>query len=136
MCRENGRLSPVRSCLFERSRLSGNVPGTIRTYVVPCGGGADNERAGTGDDTAYGPPFPLGLAGDADQTIAAFAARLQDAVDLNAVREDLASVVHKTLEPAHVSVWMRQAGKEVASASSTANRRDSGTCPVAGPLPR
>ena len=43
---------------------------------------------------------------DADQTIAAFAARLEDAVDLNAVRDDLASVVHKTLEPAHVSVWM------------------------------
>ena len=45
---------------------------------------------------------------DADKTIAAFAARLQDAVDLNAVRDDLASVVHKTLEPAHVSVWMSE----------------------------
>jgi hypothetical protein len=45
---------------------------------------------------------------DADQTIAAFAARLQDAVDLNAVRDDLASAVHKTLEPAHVSVWISE----------------------------
>ncbi len=45
---------------------------------------------------------------DADKTITAFAARLQDAVDLNAVRDDLASVVHKTLEPAHVSVWMSE----------------------------
>jgi hypothetical protein len=45
---------------------------------------------------------------DADQTVAAFAARLQDAVDLDAVRDDLASVVHKTLEPAHVSVWMSE----------------------------
>ena len=45
---------------------------------------------------------------DADKTIAAFAARLQDPVDLNAVRDDLASVVDKTLEPAHVSVWMSQ----------------------------
>jgi hypothetical protein len=45
---------------------------------------------------------------DADKTIAAFAARLQDAVDLNAVRDDLASVVHNTLEPAHVSVWMSE----------------------------
>jgi len=43
---------------------------------------------------------------DTDKTIAAFAGRLQDAVDLNAVRDDLASVVDKTLEPAHVSVWM------------------------------
>ena len=31
---------------------------------------------------------------DADQTVAVFAARLEDAVDLDAVRDDLASVVH------------------------------------------
>jgi hypothetical protein len=45
---------------------------------------------------------------DADQTIAAFAGRLQDAVDLNSVRDDLARVVHQALEPAHVSVWISQ----------------------------
>ena len=45
---------------------------------------------------------------DADQTVAAFAARLKDAVDLDAVRDDLASVVHQALEPAHVSVWISQ----------------------------
>jgi hypothetical protein len=45
---------------------------------------------------------------DADQTVAAFAARLKDAVDLDAVRDDLAGVVHHTLEPAHVSVWISQ----------------------------
>ena len=39
--------------------------------------------------------------------MAAFAARLKrDAVDLDAVRDDLASVVHQALEPAHVSVWI------------------------------
>jgi hypothetical protein len=38
---------------------------------------------------------------DADQTIAAFAARLKDAVDLDSVRDDLAGVVHQVLEPAH-----------------------------------
>jgi uncharacterized membrane protein len=45
---------------------------------------------------------------DADQTVAVFAARLKDAVDLDAVRDDLASVVHQALEPAHVSVWISQ----------------------------
>ena len=45
---------------------------------------------------------------DADQTVAAFAARLKDAVDLNAVQDDLAGVVHQALEPAHVSVWISQ----------------------------
>jgi hypothetical protein len=47
---------------------------------------------------------------DADKTVAAFAARLQDAVDLDSVRDDLATVVQKTLEPAHVSVWMSERG--------------------------
>ncbi len=43
---------------------------------------------------------------DADKTVAAFAGRLKDAVALDAVRDDLASVVHQALEPAHVSVWI------------------------------
>jgi MFS family permease len=43
---------------------------------------------------------------DADQTVAAFAARLKDAVDLDAVRTDLAAVVQQTLEPAHLAVWV------------------------------
>jgi hypothetical protein len=47
---------------------------------------------------------------DADQTIAAFAARLKDAVDLYSVRDDLAAVVDQALEPAHVSVWISQHG--------------------------
>jgi hypothetical protein len=42
---------------------------------------------------------------DADQTVAAFAARLQDAVDLDAVRDDLAGVVQGALEPAHLALW-------------------------------
>jgi len=42
---------------------------------------------------------------DADQMVTAFAARLKDAVDRDAVQADLASVVHRALEPAHVSLW-------------------------------
>ena len=42
---------------------------------------------------------------DAERTVAAFAARLKDAVDLDAVREDLAEVVQTALEPAHIGVW-------------------------------
>jgi hypothetical protein len=48
---------------------------------------------------------------DADRIIAGFAARLQDAVDLDAVRADLASSVQKALEPAHISMWIRASGK-------------------------
>jgi len=45
---------------------------------------------------------------DADQTVAAFAARLKDAVELDSIRDDLTSVVHQALEPAHVSIWIGQ----------------------------
>jgi len=38
--------------------------------------------------------------------VAAFAARLKDAVDLDSVRYDLAEVVQRALEPAHISVWV------------------------------
>jgi hypothetical protein len=47
---------------------------------------------------------------DADQTVAAFAARLKDTVDLESVRDDLAGVVHQVLEPAHVSIWINERG--------------------------
>ena len=43
---------------------------------------------------------------DAEATVAMFAARLKDAVDLNSVRDDLASVVQQALEPARISVWV------------------------------
>jgi hypothetical protein len=47
---------------------------------------------------------------DADRTVAAFAARLNDAVELDAVRDDLAGVVSRVLEPAHLSVWISRPG--------------------------
>jgi hypothetical protein len=45
---------------------------------------------------------------DAEATVAAFAARLKDAVDLDTVRDDLASMVQTALEPAHLRVWTSQ----------------------------
>jgi hypothetical protein len=44
---------------------------------------------------------------DADQTLTAFAARLKDAVDQDAVRADLLRVVQRSLEPTHASVWLK-----------------------------
>ena len=54
---------------------------------------------------------------DADTAVAAFAARLQDAVDLDAVSEDLAQVITSSLEPAHLSVWVsnRYSGPQIRS---------------------
>jgi len=41
-----------------------------------------------------------------DRTVAAFAARLKDAADLDQVHDDLASVVRNALEPDRISVWV------------------------------
>jgi len=43
---------------------------------------------------------------DAERTVAAFADRLRDAVNIDSVRQDLAGTVHQALEPAHLSVWV------------------------------
>jgi len=43
---------------------------------------------------------------DADLVVAAFAARLQDGVDLETVRADLGGTVQGALEPEHLSVWL------------------------------
>jgi hypothetical protein len=43
---------------------------------------------------------------DAETTVTEFAARLKDAVELDAVQGDLTSAVQQTLEPAHVSAWI------------------------------
>ena len=45
---------------------------------------------------------------NADQTVAAFAVRLKDAVDLDTVQDDLARVVQRVLEPAHLTLWISE----------------------------
>jgi hypothetical protein len=45
---------------------------------------------------------------DAQQTLAAFGTTLQSEVDLEQVREHLLTVVQETMQPASVSLWLRQ----------------------------
>ena len=44
----------------------------------------------------------------AERLIAAFAARLTEELDADAVTEDLARSVHIALEPAHLSKWLSE----------------------------
>jgi hypothetical protein len=47
---------------------------------------------------------------DAERTIAEFGGRLKSEVEIGSVSEDLLSVISQTMQPEHVSLWVRPGG--------------------------
>jgi hypothetical protein len=61
---------------------------------------------------------------DAAKTLAAFSATLRSEVDLDQLRGHLLSIVQETMQPAHITLWLRQPSRETSSSleiSKTSN---------------
>jgi hypothetical protein len=56
---------------------------------------------------------------DAAKTLEAFSARLREGTDLDSLTGEMASVVQKTMQPEHASLWLRDPGRAPGNGEGT-----------------